>query len=489
MGRRLASALALLLLAVTPVVWFLARSEGSAAEAVAPAEAGGPSAADGRPPAELAMKRAMGGGAAREAVGLSEPAPEPAPRAVGEPAPGDPESHGLEGLVVDHLGLGVGGVRVLARARGRDAAATTDRHGRFSFSGLPEGRCEVRVEEGSVPAGYLAPLQSTRLEVGRYPEAVPGTFAPVVELPYAHTLVLHLAQPGAVEGTLRFAPEHGGGAAVDCVVRITGQGPSLSGLSYEVAVDAAGAFRIESVFPGAFALSVLQPSGEADHRGRPAPRVFQVHGGSTARLGELLLGAGPVSLRGTLLDQYGAPVEGARVLAYYVDAQGRGSWDRAAAAAVTDVEGGFELVGVEPGLVHVMPLPQLGGPSEPVLRDVQPTLVDLRGREGLLDLGELRVQRAGQYALEGQVWLDADWAAEHGVDLGDVRLFVDGEVPGFHHDARPDLDGEGRFRWTCWTPQAALSLRVEVRGTPLGARYFDIVPSDGAVDRLVVELP
>lgn len=95
----------------------------------------------------------------------------------------------IAGRVVSDAGLGVGGVRVIVAAGGRDLVATTESDGRFLLTG-PKGEWSARIDGDSLPSGYTVSgalrLDAIRTITGR---VIGGAYADVEARPLGRRLV------------------------------------------------------------------------------------------------------------------------------------------------------------------------------------------------------------------------------------------------------------------------------------------------------------
>lgn len=397
----------------------------------------------------------------------------------------------LSGRVVDERGAGVERVRVLLSVPDLwQLEALSREDGRFSFHAPsvlePGAEGVVTVDERALGPGLLPPLQRVVQDL-HDPTAVPGFFVPRVSLPFAGELVVRMFRPASVQGRAlsgELEPLSGDR------VRLSSVSPELAELSYEVAVAPDGSFSFPYAWPGEYVVS-LQPADPVRRStGVPPPERIVVLEGATTRVGELVLGAGPLTVRGSVVDQQGQPFAGVFVIAYHVEVDGAARVR--AASALTDAGGEFTFEGLAASPVRLIAGPPEFEAAEQVADGPLTVELDLRGRTGSVDLEPIRGLRPSRYRLAGRVVLEPAWARANGVRLDDVSLRIEGEVQDQRFDPRPDLERtathEGRFEWQCLAPAPPLTLRVQVAGA-LEPRTYDLHPVDGATDELVIWLP
>jgi protocatechuate 3,4-dioxygenase beta subunit len=229
----------------------------------------------------------------------------------------------IRGRIKDGSGAPVSGARIEAGSidgHGSFAADTTDGDGAFGLAGLGDGRYRLSLTVGGV---YRA---------GR--EVIAGS----------EPIVWTLEPTGAVAGAVIDAS----GRPVDAFF-VTARRLGDQEMSWQSphARGTGGAFRIDDVPPGRYALRVSAPD-LADAVVSDVA-VEAVH---TTEAGRIRLGpAGRV--RGTVVDTDGRPVAEAEVTAWSQRDHESGSLSHRMPQARTSAEGTFEIAGLNPGTVMV----------------------------------------------------------------------------------------------------------------------------------------
>jgi protocatechuate 3,4-dioxygenase beta subunit len=312
--------------------------------------------AAGHEPAALPPAQLAAGAAARLALKL--------------PRGGRP----LTGVVTDVSGGPIAGARI-------DAARLTlgrpDRAIATALTG-PDGRYELAVPEGQLLVAARSPdyaAQSRHVEVG--PVGARADFA--------------LVPGGAIEGVV-----------LDEQTRQPVPGATVAARrerSSAIALAEAGGHRAVAGPDGRFRLGGLRPGVyelDADTEGRHSrsPSIVGLGVAEQVAEVELLVGTGPV-IRGTVVDEGGAPVPGAKVAA-----NARGARDR---EATSDAAGAFVLEGLGAGSFLLSGsgpaiLPAGAVPVELKARDVAGIVV--RVRKGLTIKGRVEPPQVAEVSYE-----------------------------------------------------------------------------------------
>jgi protocatechuate 3,4-dioxygenase beta subunit len=249
----------------------------------------------------------------------------------------------IRGQVQDINGTPVAGARIEAASidgRAGYAADATDIDGAFALAGLGDGAYRLSVTVGGV---YRAGR-----EVNAGSEPIVWTLEPT----------------GAAAGEVIDAS----GRPVDSFFA-TARSLTDEGMGWRSpqANGSGGAFRIDSVPPGRYALRVTAP----DHADAVVSDVI-VEAERTAEVGRIRLGlAGRV--RGTVVDADGRPVADAEVTAWSQrDYESRNLSHRTPQACTT-AEGSFEIGGLNPGTVLVEAHHARQGSGQAAGLEVDPT--------------------------------------------------------------------------------------------------------------------
>lgn len=150
------------------------------------------------------------------------------------------------------------------------------------------------------------------------------------------------------------------------------------------------------------------------------------------------------------------------------------NWGSEARRTLTGEDGGFVLDGLPgaPYEVHI-------GDYEPdhlgkckAAFWIEPVDVDL-GSVDSVDLPPVQLDESRPFRFEGQIELDAAWAAKRELSLGNLRVEIDlldpdapraaaPRRPSFRKD-RLEVDESGRLVWMCETPHAPVRITVRAK--------------------------
>ncbi len=279
----------------------------------------------------------------------------------------------LTGLVTDVSGGPIAGARI-------DAAKLTlgraDRAIATAVTG-PDGRYELAVPEGHLMVAARSPdyaAQSRLVEVG--PAGATADFA--------------LVPGGAIEGVVldEKTRQPVPGAEIDVQRERSGVMALAEAGGHSVVAGADGRFRVTGLRPGVYELD----AGAEGRRTRSSTLVGLGVAEQVAGV-ELLVGAAP-AIRGTVVDEAGAPVAGAKVSAIERDARGE---------ATSDAGGAFVLEGMRAGAFRLFArgdavLP--AGATRVELRDQDVDGVVVRVRKGLTIKGHVEPRQVAEVSLE-----------------------------------------------------------------------------------------
>ena len=248
----------------------------------------------------------------------------------------------IRGRLRDAKGSPVTGARIQALPAGHHGAFgmdVTDVAGAFVLGGLGEGRYRLSVAVGAAHRGSLEveagsdPIEWTLGSTG----AIAGEVVDASGRPVASFHVT--ARPVQGDGTSPFAPSS----------------------------TASGAFRIEEVVPGRYALYVTA----SDHADAVLGDV-EVTAERTTDVGAIRLGPAGI-VRGTVVDAKGRPAAGAAVTVWSQRDYEGGYLSHRHPQAHTSADGTFEIRGLNPGPIRVEAQhPHLGGGQADGL-EVDPT--------------------------------------------------------------------------------------------------------------------
>lgn len=237
----------------------------------------------------------------------------------------------------------LGGIAVLAAVALLGLLATRMDLG-LDAEGPPEGgppaaRSGIEaLEPAPSPLGLDSPAESSRREPiaseskGAGSGAASGTSG----------------EPGSVVGTVL---ERAGVPVAGVVVKLartdveeeSPSAPRAEEAPPNAASGADGAFRIEGVAPGRYVLTAVHGDFAM-----VTLDWLRIEPGARVQAGTLVLSPGG-TIRGTVTDERGAPIPGARVLAVLQRRLGLGIWRTPGPAAVTDADGRYEIRNVPPG--------------------------------------------------------------------------------------------------------------------------------------------
>jgi hypothetical protein len=406
---------------------------------------------------------------------------------------------------------------LLVRLRGRDGTvpsdaevvlradatagsrARVDAAGEARFADLPAGGYEVHVDPMSLPAGWLAPWKQE--DICFPPGAMPGFGAVAVTLALDEqdevVVEIPLARPATIHGFVR-GPDGAplGGADVYA------SSLDFSSVQHLVSSDPDGYYEVVDVHPGTYRLTlVFAPDDPSYWLAQPPPVEVVVQSGALVNV-DLRLATGPLTLRGRVVDQDGALVPEVVVLAYYHRAEDevaagarQYNWGAQCALAVTDANGRYRLDGVHAAGIGVQVAPDgfisvEGEPPLELVGFVPPIYVDLRGRAGDVDLGQVTAVRSRPFRMSGVLRLDDAWAQERRARLRHVRMTVyldDPSLPAPNRDRHRTIDvdvgRDGRFEWVCeGVGQELVWIRLTYRGGPVVDRVQLVTPGGALPD-------
>lgn len=268
---------------------------------------------DGEAPAPPRAEAADAHGADDTAAGPDEPAPQ------------------LSGRVIERTSrAGIPGAAVTAECEGVPVVtrrATADDEGRFAFTDLPAGHCQLRAAAAEHVA--VGPAGGRPTEVVVSADRGLGGVS------------LALDRAGSVSGTVLSGDAPVGDATLSVLyVEAPGEDGAFS-LSPDETTDAAGRFTLAGLGPGR--LQVL--AEKDDFALAESDEIFLRPG--QAVTGVVIRLAGGGDILGVVVDPAGRPVEDARVRL-----AARGT--RGVRRTTTDPRGGFSFAGVSPGAATLM---------------------------------------------------------------------------------------------------------------------------------------
>lgn len=357
------------------------------------------------------------------------------------------------------------------------------------FRGLAPGRYSVSIEPWSLSSGWVPahpdgrnvdPERPFVLELELFEGAVQEALLPV-------------RSSARIYGTV-FGPS--GEPVPFASVRLGGVG-AMAERAYNVRIDAdeVGTY-IADVTPARYMVHV-DPGPSDNHPlirsgtgpwpsdspiwgvTKPIPRILKLSEGQSVRH-DIRFGQGRAVIRGRVVDEDGQPVPDLRVLVYPVtgpDGELGASWATSVLGVDTDLNGRFEITGLEPARYRV----QAGvhgaySPREPPgtnrLGDwPEPVSVDVSEGEEV-DLGLVRVWLSRPFVVRGRVISASgrryDWEIVQ--PEGWRRRTSDQRYP-------VTVSWDGDFQWHVETPEGPVRLRALDGDVVVYEETFDPLPS------------
>jgi hypothetical protein len=406
---------------------------------------------------------------------------------------GAPVACQVRGCVVTDLGQPAAGVGV--SLAGTAVRGTSLADGSFVLEHAPSGEHLVLVDPHTLPPGSLPPWRQAEAAAGAASRAShpghPGCVAPGCD-----DAPLLIVLPTSASVTGRVLGPHGAGLA-GASATLSGSGPGLTDLSARALTDAQGCYEMRGVYPGRYRFSVGLPPGPAAALGCPPPHTVEVPPAGDLRLNGVL-GAGPCTVSGRIVDQDGQPFENVRVLAYHApgavldERDAPWGWNDVAACVASGADGAFTLLGLERGalrLQYAFDFAPGQPPGSHLCTGFGPRQeLDLRVAAAHVELPPVTLARSRPFRLHGQLVLDPTWAAAHG--LAPRRLLVE-VTPGVFGSApdRVPVAADGTFAWSCETPHEPVTLTVRARRDPFPPRVQHISPQPEVTQVVTVHVP
>jgi len=376
------------------------------------------------------------------------------------PAPDEPTGKGtILGTVADDWRQPVAGVRVLLV--GSEESAETDLDGKFRFDVTP-GTYRPEVDVQSLAIGvYLPPMENS---VGQSVfTGADGKEAAVLTVTANDVLhiTFELHHQCVVQG--RILTSTGSGVwgvdvELQCVL------PSRQYLAYRARTDRHGSFELQDVVPGRYRLESWLIGAPEQYRSlsRPIPPDVEIQFGTTV-LDDVVLGSGPGTVRGRVVDQDGRPFPGLQVICYPKVEVPDGDVPYGMTIIARDEtgqDGSFSFAGLPAAKIAVavdpygfLPFRQFyGKPPNRLAAHVEQVIVDV-AQQPVRDLGTITAIVNRPFTFKGRVELGPEC---HGQGFGRTRARLTLVAAPGHRAAWVGLPlrQDGTFEWKFDAPES-----------------------------------
>ncbi len=402
----------------------------------------------------------------RSALDVIEPPSEPKPlcQVVGE--------------VVDDLGnlIAVEGVEISLLPDGETRTIQTSQ-GIFEAQ-LDVGLHSIRVSDSFIPPEYLPQIQVSASQILGY-EDTTGLLPPTINITAVDTsrsIQVILQRPCTVGGRIVDADHQ---PIERAFIRLQSYAKGMQQLHADIQTSSDGTFRFEKIRPGA-SYDLLIWTGESPteaHRKlpRPLPLPIATFPSQNHALGDIVVGAGPLTLTGTVLDQDGSPFSNLLVSCYSTASHpetGRSyGWRGEFMTAKTDAEGRFTMPGT-PATELAIQLAKDFEPNVPLGQRqtafyAEPVLENATGKNGIIDIGIHQVDRSRPFQVNFQLKSETENISPVGctvkVELLDPTQNWEPRQlrrPSFQSRKWRIKKENQIIQWTCETPHPQVIFKV-----------------------------
>ncbi len=403
----------------------------------------------------------------------------------------------VRGRVVDPHGNPVAQARVVAGDRWVETApVSVDERGAFAFE-LPLGRYGIKVDGASLPPLYVPPHVQDRFPP-HFMGTPPGLFAALAVLERPGDTVDVLLTVNFRNVVSGYVFDSAGNPVEDVNVRFQNLQAGYQGVHFDDLTDSSGYYQFDAVHPGRYRPEI---SMGRDHRLAAISRPFLVDvdiGPAPLQMAPIILGVGPKTLTGRVVDQDGEPFPDLNVMVFVKEFLPEGAIPYGMGAKLalvsTDVAGRWTATGIPSVRVGIQVSPDGARPGRDdrlLARFVPQITLDLKRLPDAVDTGTQVAERSRPFRLSGRIEV-----TDPALQPSFVKVWIealDGQL-GDRRDDPPNLEllevdhGDGTFSWRCETPFEAVVLTVTDRLETSIVRR-EVVPRPNEHLELVVQFP